>query len=258
MAEKKQHSFKAADSSNVKPVASSDEVVTKVQAKPVGNATGLRIGAVVCWIFAIGFEALAYLLLIGKVNLKFMPTLYQAIVAIVLDLVLVIVGAQLWKKSNRIKPASKQNKVKFWLWNNMGFLAAVLAFLPLMVLVLINKEVAKKTKTIITAVAAIALIIGGLLGYDFDPVSLEEQQTAINTISSDVYWTQYGKVYHTHDDCQALNRTDELIYGTVEQAIAANRTRLCSFCARRDNIEGVRTDDAVADDALDLVVDNAA
>lgn len=256
MAEKKQHSYKAADPNNT--AAPVEAEVKRVQAKPVGNATGLRIGAVVCWLFAFLLEALAYMLLIGKINLKFMPTLYQAILAIVLDLVLVIVGSQLWKKANRIKPSSKQNKVKFWLWNNMGFLAAVLAFLPLVILVLMNKDLDKKTKTIVTAIAAIALIIGSLLGYDFDPVSVEEQQAAINTISSDVFWTQYGKVYHTHDDCQALNRTDELTYGTVEQAIAANRTRLCSFCARRDNIEGVRTDDAVVDDTLDIVVDNAA
>ncbi len=253
MAEKKQHTYKAAD-----PNVTAEPEVKRVQAKPVGNATGLRIGAIVCWIFAFLLEALAYLILIGKINLKFMPTLYQAILAIVLDLVLVIIGSQLWKKANRIKPASKQNKVKFWLWNNMGFIAAVLAFLPIVVLVLANKDLDKRTKAVVTAVAAIALIIGGLLGYDFDPVSVEEQQTAINTISSDVFWTQYGKVYHTHDDCQALNRSDELTYGSVEQAIAANRTRLCSFCARRDNIEGVRTDDAVVDDALDIVVNNAA
>jgi hypothetical protein len=57
-----------------------------------------------------------------------------------------------------------------------------------------------------------------------------------------VYWAPFGKVYHTQEDCQALNVSDSLTYGSVEQAIAANRTRLCSFCARRDNITGVKTD----------------
>ena len=254
MAQKKEHSYKAAATGEV----SSSSEVKYTQAKPVGNATGLRIGAVLLWLAAFGLEVLAYLLLIGKVNLKFMPTLYQAILAIVLDLVLVVIGSQLWKKANRIKPASKKNKVLFWLWNNMGFIAAVLAFLPLIVLVLINKDMDQKTKTIVTAVAAIALILGGLGSYDFDPVSQEEQTAAIENISGDVFWTQFGKVYHTHDDCQALNRTDELTYGTVEQAIAANRTRLCSFCAKRDNIEGVRTDNVPAEDLLDVAVDNAA
>ena len=68
-------------------------------------------------------------------------------------------------------------------------------------------------------------------------------------ISGEVLWTNSlgGKVYHTHEDCQALNRTEELVQGTVEQAIAANRTRLCAFCARRDAITGVVTDDATGE-----------
>ena len=219
MADKKQHSFKAADPS----ATPAETPVIKTEAAPVGNATGLRVGAFICWIAALGLEVLAYLMFTGTVNLKFMPTI-----------------AQLWKKSNRIKPASKANKVKFWLWNNMGFIAAVVAFLPFLILVILNKDADKRTKIIAIAVAAVFLIIGGAASYDYDPVSLEDQQAAMQAIEGEVYWTQFGKVYHTHDDCQALNRTDELTYGTVEQAIAANRTRLCSFCAKRDNIEDVR------------------
>ena len=67
MAEKKQHSYKAADPNNT--AAPVEAEVKRVQAKPVGNATGLRIGAVVCWLFAFLLEALAYMLLIGKINL---------------------------------------------------------------------------------------------------------------------------------------------------------------------------------------------
>lgn len=40
----------------------------------------------------------------------------------------------------------------------------------------------------------------------------------------------------------SLNQSDTLTYGTVEQAIAENRTRLCSYCAKRDEITGVTTD----------------
>ena len=39
-----------------------------------------------------------------------------------------------------------------------------------------------------------------------------------------------------------MNQSDTLTYGTVEQAIAENRTRLCSYCAKRDEITGVTTD----------------
>lgn len=212
-------------------------------AAPVGNATGLRVGAIVLWAVALGFEVLALLVLNGTLNLTFMPSLWQIIIALVLDLICVIIGSQLWKKANHIKPASEKNKFLFWLWNNMGLIVCAVAFIPFVILALTNKNTDKKTKTIATVVAIIALLIGGVASYDFNPVSEEQQQAAIEAISEDVYWSPFGKVYHTHDDCQSLNKTDTLTYGTVEQAIAANRTRLCSFCAKKDNISGVVTDE---------------
>ena len=48
MAQKKEHSYKAAASGEV----SSASEVKYTQAKPVGNATGLRIGAVLLWLCA--------------------------------------------------------------------------------------------------------------------------------------------------------------------------------------------------------------
>ena len=79
-----------------------------------------------------------------------------------------------------------------------------------------NKNLDKKTKTIATVVAIIALLIGGVCSYDFNPVSEEQQQAAISAVTGDVFWSPFGKVYHTHDDCQALNQSDTLTYGTVE------------------------------------------
>ena len=57
-----------------------------------------------------------------------------------------------------------------------------------------------------------------------------------------VYWAPFGKVYHTHEDCSSLNQSETLTVGTVEQAVAAGRTRLCYFCAQQDNITTVVTD----------------
>ena len=217
----------------------------KKAAAPVGNAGGLRAGAIILWVVALVFEVLAFLVLIGKINLKFMPSLYQIIAFLVLDLVCVIVGSQLWKKANHIKPASEKNKLKFWLWNNMGLIVCAVAFIPFVILALTNKEADKKTKAIATVVAVIALLIGGVASYDWNPVSEEQQQAAMEAISDDVYWSPFGKVYHTHDDCSSLNQSDSLTYGTVEQAIADGRTRLCAFCAKKDAITGVVTDQNV-------------
>ena len=235
MAEKKVHNIVAAESSGEGKVIH--------QAKPVGNASGLRAGAIVLWVVAFVFEILAYLVLIGKINLNFMPTLWQLIAFLVLDLICVIIGSQLWKKANHIKPASEKNKVKFWLWNNMGVIVCVICFLPIIILMLTNKELDKKTKVIAVVVAIIALLIGGVASYDFNPVSQEQLEAAETALGDEtVYWAPFGKVYHTHEDCGALNNTETLTAGTVDQAIAANRTRLCSFCANKDNITGVVTD----------------
>ena len=72
---------------------------------------------------------------------------------------------------------------------------------------------------------------------------LEMQEAAITALGdSDVYWSPFGKVYHTDSECQSLNQSDTLTMGTVEQAIAANRSRLCKFCADNNAIEGVVTE----------------
>ena len=97
--------------------------------------------------------------------------------------------------------------------------------------------------------AIIALLIGGVAGYDWNPVSQEQQKAAVETLGDqEVYWAPFGHVYHTHEDCGALNRSDTLTKGTVDQAIASGRTRLCSFCAKRDHIHGVATDDVDVSD----------
>lgn len=248
MAETKKKKIVSADDG--KEVAAGSKKTAKAAA-PVGNATGLRIGAVVLWVVAIALEVVAVLILNGTINWTFMPSLWQMIIALVLDLVCVIIGSQLWKKANRIKPASKKNKFLFWLWNNMGVIVCAIAFIPFVILALTDKKADKKTKAIATVVAVIALLIGGLASYDFDPVSQEDLNAASAAITDDVYWSTFGKVYHTHDDCHSLNQSDSLTYGTVEQAIAANRTRLCAFCAKRDDITGVVTDKNVDEVVLD-------
>ena len=235
MAEKKEHKIVQAETGTAGKVVH--------EAKPVGNAAGLRAGAIILWVVAFIFEILAYLVVIGKINLTFLPQLWQLIIFLVLDLVCVIIGSQLWKKANHIKPASEANKVKFWLWNNMGVIVCVICFLPIIILMLTNKELDKKTKVIAVVVAIIALLIGGVASYDFNPVSQEQLAAAEAALGDEtVYWAPFGKVYHTHEDCGALNHTETLTAGTVDQAVAANRTRLCSFCANKDNITGVVTD----------------
>ena len=265
MAEKKVHKIVSAETGEeVKPVKKPAGTGKSAQPAPVtGNASGLRIGAVILWILAIVFEVLAVLIVAGKIHMTFLPVMWQLIVMIVLDLACVIIGAQLWKKANHIDPVSEANKVKFWLWNNMGVIACVLAFVPFIIIMLSNKNLDKQTKTICTVVAIVALLIGGVASYDFNPVSAEQKEAAVEALGdTEVFWAPFGRVYHTDEDCSALNRSEQLTYGTVDQAIAAGRTRLCSFCASRDNITGVVTEDGtilapeeVEDDELQEEID---
>ncbi|MCR4677601.1 hypothetical protein SAMN02910339_02021 [Lachnospiraceae bacterium YSD2013] len=232
-------------------VEKTEDGKTIKEAKPVGNAGGLRCGAIICWLVAICFEVLGFLLYFDKIRLP-LPTLAGIIGVLVLDLIFVIIGSQLWKKANRIDPASKKNPVKFFLWNNMGVIVCIIAFLPYIILIFTDKQnkLDKKTKAIAVVVGIIALLIGGLCSYDWNPISSEEKAAAEAAITGEVYWTQFGKVYHTSADCSHLNNSDTLYEGDVDQAIADNKTRLCKTCAKRDNIEaeGIKLEDGEADE----------
>ena len=209
---------------------------TPVAAKKNENATGLRIGAVVLWVLAIACEVMAILVFTGKVELPLpIPTAWIAVIFIVLDLIFLIIGSQLWKRANHKDPVSEKNKLKFWLWNNMGVIVAIVAFLPLLIIALTDKNADKESKKIVAIAAAAALVIGGLCGIDYHPMSEEKANTA-ETVLQDttVYWTSGGSRYHLDDDCQALSNSATLSYGTVDEAIHSyGKDYLCKFCMGR-------------------------
>ncbi len=237
------------DAAEVKPASNPKPAAP---AKEKGSAVGYRIGAAVLWLAAIAFEVIAILLFFGKINWTFLSTLTLVIIALVLDLGCVIAGSLLWKKSNRIDPASKKNKVKFWLWNNMGLIVCAFAFIPFVILALTNKNADKKTKTVAVIVAIIACLIGGLFSFDWNPISAEEKAEMVDTLDgTDVYWTNFGTVYHLSQDCGHLNHSDELTVGSVEQAIEANRTRLCKDCEKHAEEYGVDLEKGIVTDFED-------
>ena len=126
---------KPAQTAAKKPAAKTASKPAYISAENKKKANGLRIGAVVLWLLAIAFEVLTILVINGTMFLGENKMLY-IIIGIVLDLACVIIGSQLWKKANRLDPCSEKNKLKFFLWNQMGVIAAVLAFFPLVLLLL--------------------------------------------------------------------------------------------------------------------------
>lgn len=206
-----------------------------------GKATKFRVIAAILWVFAIGAQIAAISLLFKQpVNMTWI------IILIVIDLALAIAGSILWKKSNRLDPASEKNRFMFFMQSQLGLVVAVIAFLPLIIFILTSKNLDAKQKTVLGAVAGVALLIAGITGIDFNPPSIEqytEQTQRVEELTGHnmVYWTKSGTKYHVFEDCHAINRdaTTEIFQGTVANARELkNITELCKFCENRAIKEG--------------------
>jgi hypothetical protein len=211
-------------------------------AEAKGRASKLRVWAVLAWIVAIAAEIGAIWWLFKSPKPLATSAWVWIIGFIVVDLIFVIVGSSIWKKANRLDPASRADATRFFVQNQLGVIISVIAFLPLVVLIFTNKDLNGKEKGILGSLAAVALVVAGLASADFNPPSVEqytEQTQRVEQLTGGhnlVYWTQYGNRYHIYDDCRYLqgDRTHEIFNGTVAQARELkNITQLCSACETR-------------------------
>lgn len=202
--------------------------------KPYSTAGAMerRIGAIICWVLAIACEIFAICLYTGKLEITFMNTIVAIVILVIVDLILVIVGSLLWKKANHIDPASKKNKLKFFLWNNMGVIACIVAFIPFLIVILTDKENKDpQMKKICGIAVGIALVIGVLFGIEWSPISSEEKTEQMQEYSNDdVWYTMFGKKYHLYEDCQHINKSDSKTKSTVEGAINHGCNGVCKTC----------------------------
>ena len=203
-----------------------------------GKAKQLRLFALLAWVVAMAGQVVAILKLITN------ETLVWLIVAIVGILALAITGSVLWKKANRLDPASEKEKVKFFIQNQLGAIMGVLAFLPLVIFIFMNKSIDGKTKGIAGSVAVIAMLVAGISGIDFNPPSVEKytkeiqaQTTTLKTLNFDqdnVFWTSAGNRYHIFRDCQHIKGREGITSGTVKQSWEQKGiSELCKTCQRR-------------------------
>ena len=206
------------------------------QGDPQKRAKNKRILAIALWILAIFFECIGILRLNGIINVfSKMDNVPFLIICIILDLFCFVPGSLLWKKANHIDPVSEKDATKFWVINNLGTILSVLAFLPIIIFVLINKDMDKKSKTVVSVVAVIALLIAGVSSYDFNPVSKEQLEKAEREVMSvsktgKVYWAPNSKKYHVDPDCPAFSQSETVYEGTVKQAFERNLTDPCRRC----------------------------
>ena len=217
--------------------------LVEVKATPREGAKSKRIIAICLWLVGIFFEVVGILRLKGAIN--WLPNMSETtflIGCLVLDCIAVVIGSQFWKKANHIDPASEKNPTKFWIQNNLGSIISVIAFLPIIIFVLTDKDMDKKNKTIVTVVAVILLLIAGVSSYDFNPVSEESLAHAEAEVLASgnydtnedgeaiVYWAEHSKKYHVDKDCPALQNSENVYFGTVRAAYEKGLTEPCRRC----------------------------
>ncbi len=195
-----------------------------------GKATRYRVIAIVLWLLAIGLEAGAIFWVLKQDNVN----MVLLIGAIVLIGILSITGSILWKKANRADPAKRSEPFRFWVQNQLGAIIAVIAFLPLIVMIFLNKNMDSKQKGVAGSIAIVIALIAMYFGMSFNSPSVEqytaETARVVAITGADlVFWTSQGNVYHL---CEAasplhLESSDPTIFsGTVGDAHAKGMDRL--------------------------------
>lgn len=226
--------------------------IIKIENKwnPEKRANTRRRIAVLLRIIAIAFEVIWILRLMNVINwFSWLELKYFLLICIWLDLLFFIPGSLIWKKANHIDPISEKNKAKFWTWNNLGTILSVLAFLPMIIVVLLSKNLDKNSKTLVWWIAIVALAIAWLSSYDYNPVSSEQLQRAEQEVlqvspSWTVYWAPYSKKYHVDKDCPAFSNSETVYEGTVRDAYEKWLTDPCRRCIP----EYKWTDDEILED----------
>ena len=213
----------------------SDTKVFEASPEAKGKAKQLRIFAFIAWILAMAGQAYAIFNLISD---EMMMWLIGAIVVI---LILAITGSTLWKKANRLDPASEKDPTRFFIQNQLGAIMGVLAFLPMVIMIFTNKNISGKTKGIVGSIATVAMLAAGFTGADFNPPSVEKyteeinQQTEIaSALNIDkVYWSKAGNKYHAYDNCQYI-KGKSLSSGSIEKSWEDKGiSELCKVCKKK-------------------------
>jgi hypothetical protein len=219
------------------------------------KATTKRIIAMLLWVVAIGLEVAAIFWLLrqrtfvggdgefvrdpetGLLSEKGATAtfpdwaFYTLIGALVVIAALAITGSILWKQANRLDPASREDKVRFFVQNQLGVIIAILAFLPLIIMIFMNKDMDGKQKGIAGGIGIVLALVAAYFGAEFNPASVEQytadQSAVIQLLGEDkVYWVAGGSVYHVCDEVSDLQTGSEILNGTTAEAIEAKKSRL--------------------------------
>jgi hypothetical protein len=221
------------------PEAKAEEAESswKPTAEAKGKATRNRVIAFILWALAIGAEAFAIFWILRRPaeNGAF-PTWAWILLLVSLVVIggLAVGGSLLWKQANRLDPAKKADAFRFFVQNQLGAIITIIAFVPLIIMIFLNKDMDGKQKGIAGAAGIVLLLVAGYFGTSINSPSVEQYTTETNKVveltgENLVYWTAAGSVFHLCDAASAVNleSKDNTIYsGTVADAHAAGKERL--------------------------------
>ena len=148
------------------------------------SAKKLRLFAALSWLVAIGTEIFGIVMLLKN---KFdQGNLALLIGILVVIAVFAIAGSILWKKANRHDPATKAEPFKFFVQNQLGAIITVIAFLPLLALIFLDKDMDPKNKKIAGGVGVALALVAAAIGVDLDPPSTEQYTQDMNLCAQQI------------------------------------------------------------------------
>jgi len=147
-------------------------------------AQRLRIFASLAWIAAICGEIAGIVLLYKhKFDHGNLPLLIGILVGIA---ILAIAGNFMWKASNKYDPARESEPIKFFIQNQLGAIVTLIAFLPLIVLIFMDKDMDPKNKKVAGGVGVVLAVVAALIGVSFKPPSVEQYTQDMNSCASQI------------------------------------------------------------------------
>ena len=151
-------------------------------------ATRLRIFAAIAWIVAIGGEVVGIVLLRqGRFDQGNLPLLIGILVGIA---IFAIAGSLMWKAANKQDPARRSDPARFFFQNQLGAIITVIAFLPLIVLIFMDKDMDPKNKKIAGGIGIVLAAGATLIGIDYSPPSVEQYTKDMNTCAEQIKTNQ--------------------------------------------------------------------
>jgi hypothetical protein len=154
-------------------------------------ATRLRLFAAIAWIIAIGGEIAGVVLLYRhKFDHGNLPLLIGILVGIA---VFAIAGSLMWKAANKQDPARESDKARFFFQNQLGAIITLIAFLPLIVLIFMDKDMDPKNKKVAGGVGVVLAIVATLIGVSWHPPSVEQYTQDMNKCAAEIKASQPTK-----------------------------------------------------------------